>query len=266
MRSMSKTAQPTSISVLESLHAAPNTISTTHSRAKLRILRSATSKSVSCTQKLILHNVTTQNSSLNRHNNMAPQTLNFITGNTNKLAEVQAILSKTPVQLQSQNVELLEIQGTIEEISKDKARRAADAIQGPVLVEDTCLCFDAFDELPGPYDIWLMLAPLTRKWFLKSLGVKKFHLLLAGFEDKSAQAVCTFAYCEGPGSEPIVFQGRTNGRIVEARGATDFGWDACFEYEGQTYAEMPKEEKNLISHRGKALQKLISWLNQEVEA
>ncbi|KXT04865.1 hypothetical protein AC578_3426 [Pseudocercospora eumusae] len=273
MRSMSKTAQPTSISVLESLHAAPNTISTTHSRAKLRILRSATSKSVSCTQKLILHNVTTQNSSLNRHNNMAPQTLNFITGNTNKLAEVQAILSKTPVQLQSQNVELLEIQGTIEEISKDKARRAADAIQGPVLVEDTCLCFDAFDELPGPYV----------KWFLKSLGVKKFHLLLAGFEDKSAQAVCTFAYCEGPGSEPIVFQGRTNGRIVEARGATDFGefeqvpsasgvgadfegWDACFEYEGQTYAEMPKEEKNLISHRGKALQKLISWLNQEVEA
>ncbi|KAF7189941.1 Inosine triphosphate pyrophosphatase [Pseudocercospora fuligena] len=187
---------------------------------------------------------------------MAPKTLNFITGNKNKLAEVQAILSKNPVQLQSQSVDLLEIQGTIEEISKDKARRAAEAIQGPVLVEDTCLCFDAFDELPGPYV----------KWFLKALGVKKFHLLLAGFEDKSAQAVCTFAYCEGPGSEPIVFQGRTNGKIVEARGPTDFGWDACFEYEGQTYAEMPKEEKNLISHRGKALQKLISWLNQEVKA
>ncbi|EME81836.1 uncharacterized protein MYCFIDRAFT_154492 [Pseudocercospora fijiensis CIRAD86] len=199
---------------------------------------------------------------------MAPKTLNFITGNANKLSEVQAILSKTPVQLQSQNVELVEIQGTIEEISKDKARRAADAIKGPVLVEDTCLCFDAFDELPGPYV----------KWFLKALGVKKFHLLLAGFEDKSAQAVCTFAYSEGPGMEPIVFQGRTNGRIVEARGPADFGefwiepaitangWDACFEYEGQTYAEMPKEEKNLISHRGKALQKLIAWLNQEVEA
>lgn len=42
------------------------------------------------------------------------------------------------------------------------------------------------------------------------------------------------------------------------------GWDACFEYEGQTYAEMPKEEKNKISHRGRALEKLVEWLKQEV--
>lgn len=39
--------------------------------------------------------------------------------------------------------------------------------------------------------------------------MQQFHKLLAGFDDKSAQAVCTFAYCEGPGHEPIVFQGRT---------------------------------------------------------
>lgn len=47
------------------------------------------------------------------------------------------------------------------------------------------------------------------KWFLKALGVEQFHKLLAGFDDKGAQAVCTFAYSEGPGHEPIVFQGRT---------------------------------------------------------
>lgn len=41
------------------------------------------------------------------------------------------------------------------------------------------------------------------------------------------------------------------------------GWDACFEYEGQTYAEMRGEEKNEISHRGKALEKLKEWLKQE---
>nr|POE56780.1 inosine triphosphate pyrophosphatase [Quercus suber] len=82
---------------------------------------------------------------------MAPKTLNFITGNANKLAEVRAILSATPIQLSSQAVDLLEIQGTIEEISRDKAVRAADVVKGPVLVEDTCLCFKAFDELPGPY-------------------------------------------------------------------------------------------------------------------
>lgn len=47
---------------------------------------------------------------------------------------------------------------------------------------------------------------------MKSLGVKQFHKLLAGFEDKGAQAVCTFAYSEGPGHEPIIFQGRTKVR------------------------------------------------------
>ncbi|KAM0699908.1 hypothetical protein Q7P36_000119 [Cladosporium allicinum] len=181
-----------------------------------------------------------------------PKELNFITGNKNKLAEVQAILSETAVDLRSQAVDLVEIQGTIEEISRDKAIRAAEA--GPVLVEDTCLCFDAFSELPGPYV----------KWFLQALGVAQFHKLLAGFENKAAQAVCTFAYCEGPGHEPIIFQGRTAGSIVEARGPTDFGWDACFEYEGQTYAEMPKVEKNKISHRGRALAKLVEWLKQEL--
>lgn len=44
------------------------------------------------------------------------------------------------------------------------------------------------------------------------------------------------------------------------------GWDSCFEYEGQTYAEMDKSEKNKISHRGKALDKLKAWLAQKVEA
>lgn len=58
---------------------------------------------------------------------MAPKQLNFITGNANKLREVKVILGDT-VDLQSQNVDLLEIQGTIEEVSIDKARRAADAV------------------------------------------------------------------------------------------------------------------------------------------
>jgi inosine triphosphate pyrophosphatase len=48
---------------------------------------------------------------------------------------------------------------------------------------------------------------------MKSLGVQQFHKLLAGFEDKGAQAVCTFAYSEGPGHEPIIFQGRTKVRF-----------------------------------------------------
>lgn len=60
---------------------------------------------------------------------MAPRILNFITGNANKLREVQAILSSTPVQLQDQNVDLPELQGSIEDISRDKCARAAEAVR-----------------------------------------------------------------------------------------------------------------------------------------
>ncbi|KFY26327.1 hypothetical protein V493_04163 [Pseudogymnoascus sp. VKM F-4281 (FW-2241)] len=182
--------------------------------------------------------------------------LNFITGNKHKLAEVQAILGDA-VDLQSRSIDLVEIQGTIEEISKDKCRRAAEQVQGPVLVEDTALIFNAFQNLPGPYI----------KWFFESLGHDGLNKLLAGFEDKTAQSVCTFAYSEGPGHEPIIFQGRTDGKIVPARGAIAFGWDPIFEYgpAGQTYAEMPKAEKNKISHRGKALDKLKAWLLEAVD-
>ncbi|CAG8962260.1 hypothetical protein HYFRA_00005314 [Hymenoscyphus fraxineus] len=69
----------------------------------------------------------------------------------------------------------------------------------------------------------------TRKWFLQSLGHEGLNAMLAGFPDKSAQAVCTFAYSEGPGHEPIIFQGRTDGKIVPARGPANFG----------TYASAP---------------------------
>ncbi|KAL6708146.1 nucleoside triphosphate pyrophosphohydrolase ham1 [Coniothyrium glycines] len=184
-----------------------------------------------------------------------PKHLNFITGNKNKLAEVQAILAGV-IELRNQNVDLVEIQGTVEEVTMDKARRAAEAIQGPVLVEDTCLCFKAMNDLPGPYI----------KWFMLAIGAAQMHKMLEGFDDKSAQAVCTFAYCEGPGQEPVLFQGRTDGKLVASRGPTVFGWDSCFEYKGQTYAEMDKSEKNKISHRGKALDKLKAWLEQQVDA
>lgn len=50
--------------------------------------------------------------------------------------------------------------------------------------------------------------------------------------------------------------------VIEADSVCS-GWDACFEYEGQTYAEMRGEEKNKISHRGKALEKLKEWLKEE---
>ena len=56
-----------------------------------------------------------------------PKHLNFITGNKNKLAEVQAILSGV-IELRNQNVDLVEIQATVEEVTLDKAQRAAEAV------------------------------------------------------------------------------------------------------------------------------------------
>lgn len=56
-----------------------------------------------------------------------PKHLNFITGNKNKLAEVQAILQGV-IELRNENVDLVEIQGTVEEVTTDKARRAAEAV------------------------------------------------------------------------------------------------------------------------------------------
>ena len=70
-------------------------------------------------------------------------------------------------------------------------------------------------------------------------------------------AQCIFAYCQEDSLESVeVFVGRTPGRIVPARGDNAFGWDPIFqpdEGEGRTYAEMPMDAKNAISHRGRAL-------------
>ncbi|KAK4453613.1 inosine triphosphate pyrophosphatase [Podospora aff. communis PSN243] len=181
--------------------------------------------------------------------------VNFITGNANKLSEVKAILEPA-IQVESKKLDLLEIQGTLEEVTLDKCRRAADLVQGPVLVEDTCLCFNALNGLPGPYI----------KWFLESIGHDGLNNLLAAYEDKSAKAVCTFGYSPGPGHEPILFQGITDGKIVPPRGPTNFGWDPIFEYDGKTYAEMEKPEKNKISHRGRALAQLQAWFAKEMTA
>lgn len=86
--------------------------------------------------------------------------------------------------------------------------------------------------------------------------------VLNQFEDKSAYALCIFAYCKGSDHEPIIFEGRCDGQIVSPRGPSRFGWDPIFEpvLVGKTFAEMSKEEKNSVSHRSKAFQKLHDFL------
>lgn len=95
--------------------------------------------------------------------------------------------------------------------------------------------------------------------------------MLVGFangEDdshKNGYAMCVFSFCAGEGEEIHTFIGKTEGKIVDARGPTDFGWDPIFEPnegEGKTYAEMEKTAKNAISHRGRSVAKLQQFLEE----
>jgi inosine triphosphate pyrophosphatase len=189
----------------------------------------------------------------------------FVTGNKKKLEEVKSILALGDdsgggggggaINLISRSVDLPELQGDPLDIAREKCLLASKEINGPTLVEDTSLCFNALKGLPGPYV----------KWFLEKTGLDGLNNMLCAYEDKTAYAQCIFAYCDGAESaeDVEVFVGRTNGRIVKARGKTEFGWDAVFEPDEQrdannkkTYGEMEKEEKNAISHRFRALEKL----------
>nr|XP_060479985.1 inosine triphosphate pyrophosphatase [Panthera onca] len=156
---------------------------------------------------------------------LAGKKIVFVTGNAKKLEEVIQILGdKFPCTLVAQKIDLPEYQGEPDEISIQKCQEAARQVQGPVLVEDTCLCFNALGGLPGPYI----------KWFLEKLKPEGINLL---------------------------YYSLLLGRIVVPRGCRDFGWDPCFQPDGyeQTYAEMPKAEKNTISHRFRALLELQKY-------
>ena len=186
------------------------------------------------------------------------KTLTFVTGNKKKLEEVEQILSSggkdIPFSLTNRKVDLPELQGDPSEIAKEKCRLAAKTVSGPCLTEDTSLCFNALNGMPGPYI----------KWFLDNCGHDGLNKMLDGFDDRTAYAQTVTAFTLGPDEEIHVFDGRTEGQIVQPRGKLDFGWDPIFEPKeggGKTYAEMDKDAKNAISHRGRSFAKLKDFLS-----
>jgi inosine triphosphate pyrophosphatase len=187
---------------------------------------------------------------------MSKPSITFVTGNKKKLEEIKQILTKgaeIPYEITNQKLDLPELQGDPVEIAKEKCRLAAKTVNGPVFTEDTSLCFNALNGLPGPYI----------KWFLDQCGHDGLNKMLDGFDDRSAYAQTIVAYTTGPDEEIHVFDGRTNGKIVSPRGSLDFGWDPIFEPdegEGKTYAEMAKDFKNSISHRGRSFEKFRAYL------
>ena len=126
------------------------------------------------------------------------------------LAEHGATKGPTPeqsmVDIKILSVDLPEIQEVnTEAIAKEKALLGAQLANGPCVVEDTSLQFRALGGMPGPYI----------KWFQQSLGSEGLYKILNAYEDKTATAVCTLAFCPYPHADPVLFTGTIVGKIVE---------------------------------------------------
>ena len=173
------------------------------------------------------------------------------------MEEVKLILSDDfPYELVAKKVDLPELQGDPAEIAREKCRIAAQQVGGACFTEDTCLYFSALNGMPGPYI----------KWFLEKCGFQGLNQMLSGFTDKSATASTLLAFTMGGKNDDVmVFEGKTKGKIVPARGPLDFGWDPIFEPDegnGKTYAEMEKSAKNEISHRGRAIANFCQFIHE----
>lgn len=172
----------------------------------------------------------------------------FVTGNAGKLAEVQAGLPN----IRGLALDLPEIQELdVKKIITAKLTEATRLHPGALLVEDTSLHCEGLRGLPGP----------LVKWFLQALGPDGLYDLVAASGNTKATARTTFGLSSGETLH--FFEGEVRGRIVPPQGSNGFGWDPIFQLDGQskTFAEMKLPEKNSISHRARAIEKLRSYID-----
>ena len=176
----------------------------------------------------------------------------LVSSNPNKGIEAERILG---VPLLRVSLSLPEIQAaTVEEISRNKLEVARAKGYGRLIVEDVSLGFDELGNFPGPYV----------RWLLEAAGGKGLAVMGYALNNRAATAECCVAYWDG--SEGHLFVGRCAGEVlVQPRGPQHFGWDAWFQPSGsdKTFAEMSAEEKDKISHRGRAYRQLASHLERE---
>lgn len=182
----------------------------------------------------------------------AADPLILVSSNPNKGIEAERILG---IPLLRVSLSLPEIQAaTVEEITRYKAEVAKTKGYGRLLVEDVSLGFDELGHFPGPYV----------RWLLEAAGGKGLAAIAYALNNRAATAQCCVGYWNG--SEVKIFVGKTPGEIlVEPRGERHFGWDAWFlpSRSEKTFAEMTPDEKDAVSHRGKAYRKLAAYLDSE---
>ena len=178
-------------------------------------------------------------------------TLYFITGNKSKFDEAQAILSD--IKLEQLDIDLPEIQDVdAHEVVKAKLKAALEHHSGPLIVDDVSVRCKSLNGLPGP----------LIKWFLKVFSLEELHGLVEKMGNTDTEVSLLIGYARD--REDIhFFEGVVRGKLVMPRGKS-FGWDPSFLPEGsdKTYGEMSYEEKNKMSHRRLALDKLKEFLEK----
>lgn len=190
------------------------------------------------------------------------------TGNEGKMKEIRQILGGENVEIVSlkdenlQDVEIVEDGKTFEENALIKASTISKLTGTMVLADDSGLEVDYMDKAPGVYSARYLGedTPYT---------VKNNHIIDelkdAEGEERSARFVCVIA-CVLPDGRSITTRGTIEGQIgYEEKGSNGFGYDPIFYLpeRGCTTAELSPEEKNKISHRGKALTAMYKKLKEE---
>jgi XTP/dITP diphosphohydrolase len=190
------------------------------------------------------------------------------TRNAGKLAEMQRILRSLSGRAADVEVVGLDAVAPYDEPVEDrptfegnallKARAGLVATGLPSMADDSGLCVDALNGMPGVLSARWSGPPLGDK---RGADARNNDLLLAQLSDvpddrRGAFFACAVAFCHTDGAEAVV-RGEMRGRVVRAaRGRGGFGYDAVFEADdrpGFTTAELSSADKDAISHRGKAL-------------
>lgn len=160
--------------------------------------------------------------------------------------------------------EIIEDQDTFEGNAIKKATTIAEAIQGPVIADDSGLVVPALGGAPGVYS-----ARYAREGATDEQNNQKLIDAIRSLpeQERNAFYVCAMAFVV-PAQTSIVVRGECHGQVIdERRGTEGFGYDPIFYIpeEKATMAELPAERRYAISHRAKATKKLIQLLKNEYQ-
>lgn len=189
------------------------------------------------------------------------------TKNKGKIKEISNILGKLGFEVESQqdagyDVDVLETGDTFEKNALIKARAIAMLCDEPVLADDSGLCIDALDGKPGVYS-----ARYAGEDATDADKVNKILGELKSKKDRTARFVASVAFIFPNGKE-ITASGEVKGYITaEPLGENGFGYDPIFYSDElkKTFAQASDEEKNSVSHRGRALMALSEKLKDYIQ-